>query len=62
MRSKLGPEWEFLDKLGIAAGLILFVVELIKWVYLVKVSDDMDELQEDIEEMQEDIEDIEERG
>lgn len=55
-------EWEFIDKLGIIAGLILFIVELIKWIYLVKVSEDMNEMQEDIEKMQEDLEDIEEKN
>lgn len=56
----MGPKWELADKIGIAAGLVLFVIEIVKWYYLIKLYLEVDDIQEDMEDMVEDMEDMHE--
>lgn len=50
----MSPFWETLDKIGIVVGLVTAAIQVILWVYVSNI-------QEDVEDIQEDVEDIEER-
>jgi len=48
--------WDFLDKIGIVLGIILAIVEIFQWIYLYRISEDIDEIQDDIEDIEDGME------
>jgi len=51
----MSPFWESLDKFGIAFSIILGFVEVAQWIYMMRISDDLGEIQEDVEDMEEEM-------
>jgi hypothetical protein len=57
----MSPFWETLDKVTIAISFGEAILGVVLWVYLHRMSDDVDDIQEDVEDIDEHINNEKER-